>query len=123
MRADEQTTVYCIEHLRTKGTRQAFPSPVIRHGWLLIGDQGQVHFEEMVNESSVSYKMMALAKAVLTCERSNPVNILKIENGKMTFAHEDLRAHMESRGLACQFPVGELVDSEIEGGSDRPEVR
>jgi hypothetical protein len=27
---------------------------------------------------------------------------------------------MEANGLACQFPVVDLVDSHVEGNSDRP---
>lgn len=98
VRPDEQTTVMRVMHMRTKQTRYRQLSPVITHGWLLIGERGQIHFEKQTNASDVSGRMMARAKALLSCERYEPVDLLRIEGGKTVFVADSVLRRIEALG-------------------------
>lgn len=82
---DELTTVVRVMHLRSKETRHKQPSPVITHGWLLIGDRGQIHYEKQLDHDVVSSLMMERAKIALSCEHTDSVDLLRIGGGNIVF--------------------------------------
>lgn len=91
-------TLSRIMHMRSKETRYDQASPVITHGWLLIGNRGKVHYERQINHGETSRKMMERAKAVLSCERFDPLDRLRIEGGKTVFVHEAVLDHLQREG-------------------------
>lgn len=95
---DEASTFVHVLHMRLAAVRHSYPTPVVTHGFMLIGERGEVHYKRQVNPSPVSSKMMARAEMALTCERYDPVDMLRIEGGKFTFVHNDVLLRLESEG-------------------------
>lgn len=110
---DESVTLVRVHHMRDVGTRYLHRIPVIKHGWLLVGDRGQIHYRNQINWSPVSSKLMARAVAVLSCERHNAQDLLKIEDGKFTHVDQSVldRLSTERKDIS-QIDLSNRVDSD-----------
>lgn len=95
---DEAVTVVRVMHMRDKQTRHDQPSPVITHGWLLIGNRGELHRQCCLNQTAVDLAMMARAKMALTYERYECADLLRIEGGKTVLVHEQVLQRLQAQG-------------------------
>lgn len=95
---DESTTLVRIHHMRDAAARHLHKVPVIKHGWLLVGSRGQIHYRNQTNWSPVSSKLMARAVMVLSYERHNCQDLLKIEGGKFVFVDQSVLTHLAGEG-------------------------
>lgn len=92
----EGTTLVRVMHMRDEETRHHFPIPVVTHGWLLMGERGNILHERVLDDSPLGLKMMARARADLTFERVECRDLLKISGGKVLFVDDEVRKIAES---------------------------
>lgn len=95
---NESTTVIRVLHMRDKATRHEHRVPVITHGWMLVGDRGQIHYRKQLNSSSVSTKLMDRAAMALSCERYNSQDLLKIQEGKFVHVDQSVLDYLTNQG-------------------------
>lgn len=96
--SDESVTLTRVMHLYPDTSRYDRPVPVMTHGWLLIGKHGVLHQSLLTQNSDLSKKMMDRATASLTNRRSNEVDLLRIEDGKIVLIHDSALSVLHSQG-------------------------
>lgn len=87
---DRGTTLYRIMHMRSKDTRYQGPSPVHTHGWLLIDDRDQLHYEKRIGNSAAGQSLFMRAKQVLTHQHTDAQTILEVKDGRFTFVDPEV---------------------------------
>ncbi|OUM04475.1 hypothetical protein [Variovorax sp. JS1663] len=94
-------------HMRDKETRHQFPAPVVTHGWLLMGERGNILHERVLDNSELGLKMMARARTDLTFQRFECRDLLKISGGKVLFVDDEVRRIADSMRQNDQVPEDE----------------
>lgn len=113
----EGTILVRVMHMRDKETRYQFPIPVVTHGWLLMGERGNILHERVLDDSPLGLKVMARARADLTFERFECRDLLKISGGKVLFVDEQVQRIADSMIRQDEQAAAE---DELEALADAP---
>lgn len=109
---DHGLTLVRVVHPVSKASLSQYAPAFVTHGWLLVGDRGELHAQIPTDETKTGRRLMAIAALDLAFDRIEGEVLLRIEDGQVTRVAPAVAArcqprHEEGREPAAVDQAGE----------------